>query len=172
MSVRIKAIVAMDEARVIGIAGGLPWKLPEDMKRFSQLTSGHTVVMGRKTFESLPPKFRPLPNRKNVVFTRKLDSFAVGPGVEAWASPEDYFKACRGATISLPSDTVWVIGGAEIYAASMPYWDELYLTRVSSKHNGDAYFPEFEKDFERVEIEPRDGYTFERFVRKNSTMRP
>ncbi|MBN8548990.1 MAG: dihydrofolate reductase [Deltaproteobacteria bacterium] len=172
MTVKIIAIVAMDESRVIGIAGGLPWKLPEDMKRFAALTSGHTVVMGRKTYESLPEKFRPLPKRLNVVFTRKVESFPVCSSVEAWTNPEDFFKACRGASIALPSNLVWVIGGAEIYAASMPFWDELYLTRVSSKHNGDAYFPPFEEDFEQVEVEQRVGYSFERFVRKNRTVRP
>lgn len=172
MTARIKAIVAMDEGRVIGIDGKLPWKLPEDMKRFAALTTGHTVVMGRKTFESLPAKFRPLPNRKNVVFSRNLEGFPVLPGVEAWASAEDFFKACRNATIKLPSDQVWVIGGSDIYRATMRFWDELYLTRVSSKHNGDAYFPEFENDFERIEIEPREGYSFEHFVRKDRIVRP
>lgn len=172
MAPRIIALVAMDEGRVIGVDGKLPWKIPEDMKRFAALTTGHAVVMGRKTYESLPPKFRPLPNRKNIILTRNIEDFAVQPGVEAWASADNFFKACKGDSVHLPSGLLWVIGGSEIYRQSMPFWDELYLTRVSSKHNGDAYFPAFESEFERVEQDVREGYSFERFIRKHSTVRP
>jgi dihydrofolate reductase len=163
---KICAIVAMDENRVIGVDGKLPWKLSEDMKRFAQLTTGHTVLMGRKTYESLPQKFRPLPNRKNVVLTRNPAAFSAPEGVEVWSSPGQFFDACRAGQVKLPSDRVWVIGGAEIYAATKDLWNELYLTRVFSKHNGDAYFAPFEDEFKRIEIDERQGYSFEHYVRK------
>ena len=82
-SVRVLVIVAMDEGRVIGFENKLPWHITEDMKRFAQLTTGHTVLMGRKTYQSLPDKFRPLPNRKNIVVTGKPQDYDFPAKVEA-----------------------------------------------------------------------------------------
>lgn len=165
MKPKLIAIVAMDEDRVIGVNNTLPWKIPEDLKRFSQLTTGHTVLMGRKTFDSLPPKFRPLPGRKNIVLSRSPQTLSLPPSVSAYSSIDELLLNCASGKENLPSDLVWIIGGAEIYSLTLPLWDELYLTRVSSKHKGDAYFPEFENKFRRVEVEEREGYSFEHYVR-------
>lgn len=163
---KVFAIVGMDEGRVIGAGGRLPWRIPEDMRHFAELTTGHTVVMGRKTYESLPEKFRPLPNRLNVVLSRVERPESLPPEVKLFHAPDEFFEACRRGQLELPSDTVWIIGGEQIYRATMDSWDELYLTRVWSNHCGDAYFPAFEDKFELIESSPREGYTFERYVRK------
>ncbi len=162
MTIRVCAIAAMDEGRLIGREGKLPWNIPEDMKHFSSLTMGHTVLMGRKTFESLPAKFRPLPGRKNVVISRnsKLE------GVEVWDSLEKCLESYRSGAIPMSGDKLWVIGGAEIYKATLNFWDELYLTLVHSKHTGDAFFPVFESSFELVEEDKREGYSFQKYIRR------
>ncbi len=170
MKPKVIAIVAMAENRVIGAQNALPWKIPEDMKRFAELTTRHTVLMGRKTYESLPAKFRPLPNRLNVVLSRSAGPIGAPDGVRQYRSPEEFFAACMNGTQQLPSDTVWVIGGAEIYKATKDYWDELYLTRVLGNHNGDAYFPPFEQDFELLESANRDGYVFERYRKRSAAV--
>ena len=162
---KIIAIVAMDENRVIGINGSIPWRIPEDMKRFSKLTTGHTVLMGRKTYQSLPDKFRPLPNRLNVVATSD-PSKLTGEEVMVCGSPAEFLEKCLAGEVELPTETLWVIGGTQIYDLTLPFWNELYLTRVHSTHDGDAFFPEFENDFSLVEEEKHEGFTFEQYIRK------
>ncbi|MFM1848545.1 MAG: hypothetical protein RL417_2019 [Pseudomonadota bacterium] len=164
--IRVCAIAAMDEARVIGAHGELPWRIPEDLKRFAALTRGHTVVMGRKTFESLPPAHRPLKDRKNIVVTRGAAGFAGSAGVTVWSDLQAGLERCRAGHEALPSDTVWIIGGGEVYKATLGEWDEVYLTLVSGRHTGDAFLPEFEGDFDLVERDDRDGYAFLRYVRR------
>ena len=155
---------------MIGAHGQIPWHIKADMQRFAALTTGHAVIMGRKTFDSLPDSFKPLPNRKNIVVSRTVKNFAEYPKVEVWNSSQDCIAACRAGKIELPSNTVWIIGGGEIYSESMPFWDELYLTLVHSKHEGDAFFPKFEQQF-RLEGEAVSGksgnlrYSFLRYVR-------
>lgn len=158
-----EAIVAMDEGRVIGINGTIPWRLPEDLKRFSALTRGHTVLMGRKTFESLPPKYRPLPDRMNVVISRTASGWT---GVKVFRSIEEFLGAIERSEITLPSSQVWIVGGAQVYRETMPLWSAVELTRVAGKHDGDTYFPEFESDFECVGREDHPGFAFERWVRR------
>lgn len=166
MALKIIAIAAMDEERAIGRAGGIPWRLPEDMKRFQSLTSGHAVLMGRKTYESIPKRYRPLSDRRNVVVSRSPQKLQEEPGIEAWDSAESYVEGCQAGILKLPSDTLWVIGGEEIYKATMRYWTEVYLTVVKGVHGGDAFFPPFERDFELVSEEQREGFCYRSYKRK------
>lgn len=165
MATRIIAIAAMDEGRVIGRSEKLPWNIPADLQRFSELTKGHTVLMGRKTYQSLPEKFRPLPARKNVVVTRNPHTLGDIGGVEVWESLESCLKAAKAGLLAEPDRNVWIIGGAEIYSESLPYWDELYLTLVHSKHEGDAFFPRFEESFELDKREDFADYSFLHYLR-------
>ena len=133
---RLVIIVAMDKNRLIGVNGRLPWRLPDDMKWFREQTLGKPVIMGRKTFESLPDRFRPLPGRRNIVLTRRRDYEAEGATVvhnieEALTSVGDEAE-------------VVVIGGAELYAQLLPRTDSLYLTLIDAEFEGDAYFPEID----------------------------
>ena len=168
-AVKICAIAAMDEGRAIGVNNTIPWKLPEDMRRFASLTKGHSVLMGRKTWESLPPKFRPLPDRVNIVVSR---TFAPAqPGKEAggaifYPSLPQALAAFRCGAVAAPGGTLWIIGGEQIYRETVNDWDELFLTRVHSTHQGDAFFPRFEESFQLVESERKDGFAFERYVRR------
>jgi len=141
MSFSLTAVVAMTPARVIGRDGKLPWHLPEDLAFFKRTTTGHPIVMGRKTYESIG---RPLPKRRNIVLTR--DSTWSAVGVEVIHSPE--------ALESLPEldGEVFIIGGAEIYAAFMAKLDALLISHVSEEHAGDTYFPEFENEFPCSEV--------------------
>ncbi|NAZ81441.1 dihydrofolate reductase [Kineococcus sp. R8] len=116
---------------VIGADGALPWRLPEDTAHFKALTSGSTVVMGRATWESLPPRFRPLADRRNVVLTRR-------PGYEAPGAEVVHDLA---AALSLPGD-VWVIGGGEVYRAALAHADRLVVTELADAHPGDVTAPE------------------------------
>jgi dihydrofolate reductase len=129
----IKIIAAIGKNNELGLKNGLPaWKLKSDMNRFKELTSGGTVVMGRKTFESLPPQFRPLPNRKNLVITRDL----------SWNHPN---VATVASIEEIPQD-VWVIGGGEIYKNLLYLADELHITHVDGEFPADTYFPFIDED--------------------------
>ena len=123
---------------MIGRDGGIPWHIPEDVARFKELTTGHAVVMGRKTWESLPERFRPLPDRRNIVVTRNRAWTATGA--------ERVGSIARGARCaSRMAEHVFVIGGAEIYAAALPFADELVLTEVDLDVDGDTFFPEWDR---------------------------
>ena len=129
--------------RVIGRAGKIPWHLPEDFRWFKRLTSGHVVLMGRKTFESLG---RPLPNRTNIVVTRRGDI----PGILTLADLRSFDPEAYA-----PRE-VFVIGGAEIYTQLLPLCSDLYLSVVQREVEGDAFFPPFEDGFEKVACPLRD----------------
>ena len=118
---------------VIGKDGTMPWHLPEDLAHFKQLTQGHPVVMGRKTWDSLPARFRPLPGRTNIVVTRQADWQA--DGAQRAASLEDALALCAQAA------TVWVIGGAQIYAQALPLADRVEVTEIARDFDGDAHAP-------------------------------
>ncbi len=141
MSLKLTAIVAMTEERVIGFRGKLPWHLPEDLAFFKKTTSGYPIVMGRKTYESIG---RPLPKRRNIVLTR--DQSWTKPGVEVIHHPQDL--------CNLPSLTgrVFIIGGAEIYSAFMEQLDDLLVSHVYETHPGDTCFPEFKDVFKLTEL--------------------
>lgn len=141
-----KAIAATSENRVIGAGNKIPWHLPEDFKWFKQLTTGNVVVMGRKTFESIG---KPLPNRETIILSRS--GFAY-PGTRTVAS-------LREVLLVGETREVFICGGAEIYAQSLPLCSDLFLTVVKRKVEGDAFFPIFEDRFELVE-ELRDAPEF------------
>jgi dihydrofolate reductase len=151
---KLSAIVAMTPDRVIGRGGDLPWHLPEDLKFFKRTTSSHPIVMGRKTYDSIG---RPLPKRRNIVLTR--DTSWSAEGVEVIHSPEE-LKELDGI-----AEQVFVIGGSEIYAAFLPYLDELIVSHVKESHEGDTRFPEFKDQFPHSEVVEE----FEDFVVKRWT---
>jgi dihydrofolate reductase len=139
--VRVVAIAAMAENRVIGRGDALPWSLPDDMKWFRECTRGKTLLMGRKTFASIG---RPLPNRRTIVLSR-------APAPVAGVTVIGGLDALPGAVAD--AHELWVCGGAEIYALTLPWWDELLLTRVRCTiEDGDAFFPPFEDVFELEEV--------------------
>jgi len=167
VTVKILAIAAMDESRVIGKEGGIPWHFSDDMKRFAALTTGHTVLMGRKTYDSLPPGFKPLPRRKNVIVTRDPDAVEVNEEVDVVASPEAYIEEVKSGARDLCSELLWIGGGEEMYRVTMPYWDEVFLTLVNGTHGGDTFLPEFESNFDVVDKEDKGGYSWLRYVRRS-----
>jgi dihydrofolate reductase len=131
----ISLIAALSENRVIGKNNDLPWRLPDDMKYFMETTKGHYVIMGRKNYQSLPEKFRPLPNRTNIVITRSQNFNA--PGCEIAHNLTDALNTARRAN----QQEVFVIGGAEIYALSLSIAHRLYLTEIKAEIAGDTFFP-------------------------------
>ncbi|SRR5581483_7759917 len=149
----MKAIAAMSLNRVIGRDGKIPWHLPEDFRWFKKMTTGNVVLMGRKTFESLG---KPLPNRTNIVVTRRAEPAGV----------ETVRDLAQFDTGKFASD-VFVIGGAEIYAQLLPRCSDLYLSVVQREVEGDAFFPPFEElfDFAGV-IERHAEFEVRHYVRK------
>lgn len=135
-----KAIAAMSLNRVIGVGGKIPWHLPEDFKWFKQMTTGHVLVMGRKTFHSIG---KPLPNRTTIVLTRSIDPI---PGV---VTVSDLNQIDRNA-LALGERQIFICGGAEIYRQALPLCSDLYLTLVNRVLEGDTFFPPFEDRFELV----------------------
>ena len=133
---QISLIVAMDRKRLIGRDGRLPWRLPDDMQWFRQQTMGKPVIMGRKTYESLPARFRPLPGRGNIIVTRNRLYQAEGAAVVHTLT--DALAAAGEAP------EVMVVGGAQLYARLLPQADRLYLTLIDAEFAGDAHFPEID----------------------------
>ena len=186
---QLAIVVAMAENRVIGRNGDLPWRLPDDWKHFKQLTSGHTVIMGRKTFESLP--HGPLPERRNLVVTRQPDYTADGATithsldeaielarVEDDRAREDSKRARSSPTERARSSPTraYLIGGAQLYTEALQrdLVETIHLTRVHAHPEGDVWFPRFDADawalVERT-AHPADdrhahAFTFERYERK------
>src|SRR5262245_40110482 len=133
-----QAIAAMSLNSVIGAGNKIPWHLPEDFKWFKKMTTGHVIVMGRKTFESIG---KPLPNRETIILSRSQFQF---PGVRTISDLEQIDLAHE-------SRAVFVCGGAEIYQQALPLCSDLYLTLVKRHVEGDKFFPRFEDQFEAVE---------------------
>jgi len=153
---KLIAIAAMARNRVIGREGEIPWRISDELRWFKRTTTGHTVLMGRKTWASLG---RPLPNRRNLVVTH-------GPEIEGVTIVRDV-EAFDPAAYAEPGTDVFVIGGAQIYAQLLPRCDELLLTVVPLDVEGDAFFPEFEGLFEyqnTVLVHPE--FEVRRYVRK------
>jgi dihydrofolate reductase len=136
----MKAIVAMTRSRVIGKENKIPWRLPGEQKWFKEVTMGHPVLMGRKTFESIG---RPLPGRRNLVVTRAGEI----PGVELIRDLQKFDPI----PYERDGPEIFVVGGAEIYKTLLPHCNALYATIVQGEYVGDAYFPEFESEFELSE---------------------
>lgn len=130
----IVIIAAVAKNRVIGRDNQLIWNIPEDMAHFKALTQDQTVLMGRKTWESLPARFRPLPRRRNIVISRQPDF--VAPGAELANSLE------AGLALAASDELIFIIGGAEIYQQAMPLANRLEITEVDLAPEGDSWFPE------------------------------
>jgi dihydrofolate reductase len=152
--VRISLVAAVARDGVIGRDNAIPWHLPEDARRFRALTMGHPVVMGRRTWESLPERFRPLPGRRNVVVTRN-DAWHAD-GAERAASLDDALRLLDGAP------QVFVIGGAGLYAEALAVADELLVTEIDAEVQGDVFFPTW--DPEAFHEESREPHVSEEGV--------
>ena len=154
----VALVVAHSANRVIGRDGGLPWRLPGDLKRFRALTTGQTVVMGRRTYESLPDAFRPLPDRRNVVLT-------ADPGYRAEGAE---VVGDLDAALAAPC---FVIGGGDVYAQALPRAQRVYATELEADVDGDTFFPPLAPEewrcVERSERTVEDGhaYTFATYDR-------
>jgi dihydrofolate reductase len=153
--VKLAIIAAIGKNRVIGKNGKLPWHISEDLKRFKRLTTGHVILMGRKTFESLG---KPLANRRNVVLSSKPIS-----GVETYPSISEALNALAG------NETVFAIGGGTIYTQLLERADEVYLTLVDQDVVGDTFFPAYEhlvgKRLQLAHREDHQGYAFVDYVK-------
>lgn len=134
----VSAIAALSKNRVIGKNNDLPWRLPDDMKFFMETTKGHHVIMGRKNYDSLHPKYKPLPQRTNIVLTRQRDFHA--PGCTVLHAIEPALELARNNK----EDECFVIGGAEIYRLAMPHTTRLYLTEIDANVEGDTFFPDID----------------------------
>jgi dihydrofolate reductase len=148
---RISLIAAIGATtRVLGKDNDLVWDIPEDLERFRNLTRGHPVVMGRKTWESIPAERRPLPKRANIVITRQKGYDA--PGAAIVGSVKEALESAKRAS---GSDEIFIIGGSGVFEEALPVADRLYLTLVHDEASGDVYFPEyahlFPKEIEREE---------------------
>lgn len=135
MSTILSAIVATDQNLLIGGNNTLPWHLPADLKHFKEITTGHCIIMGRKTFESLPNGA--LPNRRNIVLSQ--NNSLNFPNAEIYQSIEQVFDALKS------ENEVFIIGGAQIYNLFMPFIQRIYLTKVHHQFLGDTYFPDFQE---------------------------
>ncbi len=136
----LKIIAAVAENGVIGKDGSLPWRLPEDLTRFRELTEGNIVLMGRKTYWSLPVLSRPLPNRENIVLTHSPHHVVGMSGATVIDNFEQVLDRSR-------IQNIFVIGGGEIYSLALPYVDEMFITRVHVYLPGNVFFPEFREGY-------------------------
>ena len=143
-------IWAQGKNRVIGDGHRMPWHLPEDLQHFKAITSGHPVIMGRGTWDSLPERFRPLPERRNIVLTRNA-AFAA-PGVETAADLE--------SALGLVRDTheAWIIGGGSVYEQAEPFADVIEVTEIDVDAEGTVTAPEPDEEWRRVSVDPEDGF--------------
>ena len=139
---KLGLIFARARNGVIGKDGGLPWHLPEDLAHFKRLTMGCPVIMGRKTWDSLPARFRPLPGRLNIVITRQGGWNAAG--ASAASSLAQALELCGEQSLA------WVIGGAEIYAQALPLADIAEITEIDADFEGDAFAPRLGADWKEV----------------------
>ena len=157
-------IAAAAENNTLGKDNQLIWHLPNDFKRFKELTTGHHIIMGRKTFESFP---KPLPNRTHVIITRQTDYIAPSDCIVV-DSLEKAIAVCP------KEEDIYVIGGGEIYTLALPVADAVEITRVHATFEGDAFFPEINQDewkLEKSEVNYKDekhahDYTFETYKKR------
>jgi len=164
---QISLVAAASENDAIGVAGGLPWRLPDDQRFFKQLTLGHCVLMGRRTFESLP---RPLPGRTNIVLSRDVDYDPDGV-----LMARDLEAALESARAQRETEA-FVVGGAAVYEKALPLAARIYLTRVHAQVDGDVHFPDFrnprygawrliEEDFHPADSRHAHAFSFQRWER-------
>jgi dihydrofolate reductase len=165
---RLEAVVAHDRNRGIGLGGELPWHLPGDMRHFVAVTTHgagpNAVIMGRKTYESIPERFRPLRDRRNIVLSRTL---AEMPGATVVATLQEAVERAAGCPLT------FVIGGADIYKLALPHCESLHITRIAAEFSCDRFFPEYEHEFHlsatmETVVEGELSYRFERWNRNAS----
>jgi dihydrofolate reductase len=162
----LSLIVATDENKLIGNNNQLPWHLPADLAHFKNLTQNNIVVMGRKTYDSLPEQYRPLPNRKNVIISRNSNLKIAN--CEVFSSLETIIKAFEDKA------KLMIIGGMSIYEQALPLVDKIYLTTIHHKFTGDAFFPklddnewnEIESIYNEADDNNKYAYTFSILERK------
>ena len=148
---KVGLIWAQARGGVIGKDGVMPWHLPEDLAHFKRVTLNHPVIMGRKTWDSIPPRFRPLPGRSNIVVTRQTNLNQTG--LEPAPNLREALQFCEN------SPQVWIIGGAQIYAQALPLADELVVTEIDADIPGDAFAPAIGADWQEVAREPFNSST-------------
>ncbi|MGX5694963.1 dihydrofolate reductase [Agromyces soli] len=153
---RVGLIWAEAHGGVIGAAGGMPWHVPEDLAHFKQATVGAPVIMGRKTWDSLPERFRPLPGRANLVVTRQADW--VADGAERAGSLDEALALAASSEGQAPAGPdVWVIGGGELFALAMPIADRLEVTELDLDVDGDALAPAIDASWRVRHLDPPAG---------------
>ena len=155
----INIIVATSENNVIGKGNDIPWYIPEDLEHFKKLTTGNTVIMGRKTYESLPKEYRPLPNRINIVITR--DKSYQAKGCLVVNSLEDALRKADN------DKEIFIIGGGQIYREGLKFAERIYLTKIHNNIEGDTYFPKLNKFWKLVDEEEKSGFSFLTYVYDN-----
>lgn len=155
----ISIIAAVAKNNCIGKANDLPWYIPEDLKRFKELTTGKTVLMGSKTYESIVKRLgKPLPNRKNIVVSSD-PNYKVAEGVLLYNSLDKAIETHK-------NEDLFIIGGASIYQQTIGKTDKLYITHVDKNVDGDAFFPKIDSNkWRRVSEEPYTGFTFSVYER-------
>jgi dihydrofolate reductase len=151
----VSIIVAVSENNVIGKDNRIPWRLPADMNWFKTTTMGYPVITGRKNFESIPEKFRPLPGRTNIIITRN-EGYQADKCIIVHSLEDALKKAALEG-----KDNVFIIGGAEIYKLALPIANKLYFTRIHHEFDGDVFFPEIDwqewKEDAKIEHSADDG---------------
>lgn len=168
----ISLIAALAKNRVIGKNNDLPWRLPDDMKYFMETTKGHCVIMGRKNYDSLPHKFRPLAKRTNIVVTRQENFEAEGCIVV------HSMEAALEEAVKQKEKEVFVMGGAEIYAQALAVANRLYLTEIDAEIEGDTFFPAVNyKDYKEISrtrhhADEKHRYAFEFVIYERITQTP
>ena len=148
----VSIIVAKSKNNVIGSNGSIPWSVPKDLKYFKELTEGNTVIMGRKTYESLPENKKPLPNRINIVITRDSNIKANGC-IIVNSLEEALLKADN------KNDT-FIIGGGEIYKQALNFVDKIYITEINEEFVGDTYFPKLSDKWDLITVEENKECNF------------
>ncbi|MHB8988890.1 MAG: dihydrofolate reductase [Desulfobulbia bacterium] len=156
---KIILIAAMAKNRVIGRGNGIPWHIPSELQRFKAMTMGHTLIMGRKTFESIG---RPLPGRKTIIITRNPEYRAAGCAVAT--------SLAAALALCPEAETIFIAGGGEIYRKALPLADAIYLTMLDREVEGDTLFPEVAPNQFRAtsteRVEGPDPYTLTIFSRR------
>lgn len=157
MTARINLILARAANGVIGRNGSLPWHLPEDLAHFKRHTAGAPVIMGRKTWDSVPLRFRPLPGRRNIVVTRQPDWQA--DGAERAGDLQQALALCEASQ----APEVWIIGGAQLWTAAVPLAQRAFITEIARDYPGDAWAPSFDRSWRETAREShvsKDGLPY------------
>lgn len=146
-------IAAVAENGIIGKDGDIPWHIPEDLEHFKEKTTGNTVVMGRKTFQSLPDSFKPLPDRENIVLTRSN----FDPGHESVKIANSLNEGWQ----KVQNEKIFIIGGAGVYRQTLEEADKMILTEIHEEYEGDTYFPEYDQEkWKEIEREEHKNFDF------------